>query len=71
MATAFCVLSGIVSRTGAALRLCTLTNACMLFFTLFAHKHKHNKKAQDKGKNLCYFIAGLFSLPLFLSVSDQ
>lgn len=50
------VLSGIVRRTGAALRLCTLTNACTLFITAFAHKH-----SKDKGNNLCCFTAYLFS----------
>lgn len=33
MANVFCVSSGIVSRAGAALRLCVLTNA---------HKQKHS-----------------------------
>ncbi len=73
MAIAFRVLSGIVSRTGAALRLCTLTNACTLFITLFAHKHRHDKTTTEfrTRKIICAFLltACFSSFPLFFSVS--
>lgn len=71
MAIAFHVLSGIVSRTGAALRLCTLTNARMLFVTLFAHKHKHSKATRElrTRKRICAILlpACFPSFSLFLS----
>lgn len=74
MTTALYVMPEIVSRTGAALRLHTLTHSSTLYITLLAHKHTATKEV-----HLCYFIAFafLFSclLPLFqsffLSVSPQ
>lgn len=67
MATAFHALSEMVSRAGAALRLCTLTNA---------YCHTHTYKHSEAKRVLCtrdiiilwYFTACLFSLlpPFFL-----
>lgn len=66
MATVFCISSGIVSRAGAALRLCALTNA---------HKHKHSKATSELRMRkiicavllpACFFSFSQFC-PLFLN----
>lgn len=61
-----CVLLGIVSAAGAALRLCTLANACARANT---HTQQRPEKLQDEDNILCCFTACLHSLlhPLFLS----
>lgn len=65
----FHVLSGTVSRAGAALRLCTFTNAC-------CSSHKHSKATRElrTGEIICAvlppacFLSFSHFFPLFLSL---
>lgn len=65
------VMSGVVSRTGAAPRRRTRTNSCTLLITVFPHKYKHTAVQSSEQQSEFVLFSACFLFSRFLSASPK